>query len=70
MADGFTPEGHVHGRGRLVGPSMSEHVDDGHAWQLRGVSYDLHVGAVEDYECSRCSAVTVRQAAAEGIGPA
>ena len=49
---------------------MSEHVDDGHAWQLRGVSYDLHVGAVEDYECARCSAVTVRQAAAEGIGPA
>lgn len=50
---------------------MSQHVDDGHAWQLRGVSYDdLQVGAVEDYECSRCSAVTVRQAAAEGIEPA
>lgn len=49
---------------------MSHHVDDGHAWELRGVSYDLQVGAVEEYECSRCSAATVRQAAAEGMSPA
>lgn len=34
-----------------------------HLWALRGVTFDLNVGAVEDYECVHCPAVTVKQAA-------
>jgi len=34
-----------------------------HVFELRGVTFDLEIGALEDYECTRCSAVTFRQPA-------
>lgn len=40
-----------------------------HLWELRGVSFDLQVGALEEYECTGCPAVNVRQAAAGLVRP-
>lgn len=38
-------------------------------WELRGVNFDLQVGALEEFECTGCPAVNVRQAAAELLRP-
>lgn len=47
--------------------------DDGdcveHVFELRGVTFDLEIGALEDYECVRCPAVTVRQPGTYVRGP-
>jgi hypothetical protein len=45
----------------IVGADDDDCVE--HVWQLRGVTFDLEIGALEDYECTRCPAVTFRQAA-------
>lgn len=44
-------------------PSLDVCAD--HEWQLRDVTFDLSVGAVEDYECLGCGAVTARQPTTE-----
>ena len=31
-----------------------------HVFELRGVTFDLETGALEEYECLSCPAVTVR----------
>ena len=52
---------------------MANHLDacaDDHVWQLRDVSFDMQIGALEDYECLRCGSFTVRQAAASRVVPA
>ena len=38
-------------------------------WELRWVNFDLQVGALEEFECTGCPAVNVRQAAAELLRP-
>ncbi len=44
-------------------------VCEDHTWELRGVNFDLQVGALEEYECTGCPAVNVRQAATERVRP-
>ena len=43
---------------------------DGHAWELRDVSFDMQIGELEDYECLRCGSFTVRQSASSRVVPA